>query len=332
MRLKKYFWFLIIPIFLVFTHSYAGNNNQVSSSVERDKKPYVVDVILPDGSKANEYKGVSSSTTPFFVARDLGASPESEDRLSAFPDIAMGMGGKITLYKAPNYTIFDGKRKIEAKSWTKTVQALLTEAHIPELGDDDKVTPPLASEIQSGATIKITRVAITHVTKVQEIEFQVVKKDDPNSDKGKVTVKQKGVKGSKSLTYEVRREDSGKGMMEVGRTLIKTEVIKTPTEEIQLVGTRPVITVRCKYNDTVLAAAMKYDYDPNKLCTLMMKESNGNPGSISGGGHKGLFQYTDGFWADASTKAGFKGADWNDPKAQIFTTAWALTHGYSGRW
>jgi len=39
-----------------------------------------------------------------------------------------------------------------------------------------------------------------------------------------------------------------------------------------------------------------------------------------------------GFWQWASAKAGYSGASIYDPTAQIFTTAWALTHGQAGRW
>jgi len=64
-----------------------------------------------------------------------------------------------------------------------------------------------------------------------------------------------------------------------------------------------------------------------------MKESGGGPDTgYPDSLYKGLFQYTDGFWEDASVKAGFNNASIYNGDAQIFTTAWALTHGLSGRW
>jgi hypothetical protein len=82
----------------------------------------------------------------------------------------------------------------------------------------------------------------------------------------------------------------------------------------------------------VIAAAQKYGTDANAICTLMMKESNGNPDSGAGSDYQGLFQYTDGFWSSASAKAGYSGASILDTTAQIYTTAWAFTHGERKRW
>ena len=54
----------------------------------------------------------------------------------------MGIGGKITVLRAPVYTIYDGKNKLELRSWQKTVGALFAEKNI-ELADEDKVNFPL---------------------------------------------------------------------------------------------------------------------------------------------------------------------------------------------
>jgi uncharacterized protein YabE (DUF348 family) len=290
-------------------------------------RPYQVVVYDAFGKKEKELNSVSSKTNPLSIATELGANPNISDRFKAFPDIDMGLGSQISMYRTPEIIIKDGKKTIPVRSWTDTVGDLMAEQRI-ELLADDKISPSLETTLTPNMEIKITRVAITFADKKQTIAFQTVKKDDDTLDKGKTRIAQAGISGEKILTYEVRREDG----TEVSRKLVKTTTSKEPTTEIIMIGTKPVITGWCKYNNLVLDASIKNGLDPDRLCMLMRRESNGNYDSISGGGHLGLFQYTEGFWADASAKAGYAGASWTDPKAQIYTTAWAVTHGYAGRW
>ena len=197
-----------------------------------------------------------------------------------------------------------------------------------EIGKDDRINFAADNALEPQMLLVIIRVAVTQVDEKSAVDFQIKKKDDKTLDEGKTRVEVAGVKGVRTKTYLVRREDGE----EVSRTLLKNEITTGPVDQVLIVGTKPVITVRCKYNDLVIEAATKYGLKANDLCIRMMKESNGNTGSVSGGGHLGLFQYTDGFWSSASAGAGFSGASWQDAKAQIFTTAWAWTHGLRGRW
>ena len=158
-----------------------------------------------------------------------------------------------------------------------------------------------------------------------------MKKADPDLDRGKIRVEQYGERGTKALTYELIRENG----VEISKTLLRTETTKEPVSKIEYYGTKPVITVRCKYNDTVLKASQKNGIDPDTVCNLMMKESLGNPyatGYWNEVHYYGLFQYNQGTWNNLSSKAGFAGYDIYDATAQIYTTAWALTHGYASRW
>jgi len=316
----------VIVFATVRSHSFAFNNS-ASLGTQNLSRPFVVEIIGTDGNISKELKGVSSNTDPFLVTQDLGAKPFPEDRFKAFPDIKMNIGSKITLYRAPVIKIKDGKRSKEVRSWQKTVGELFSEQKI-EIGKDDKVNFTLDTDLEDGMEIAITRVAITTVVEQEVIKYITLNKDDNTMDKGKTKVQQAGQNGSRDLSYRVVREDGD----EVSRKLIKTEKTKDPVIEIVLVGTRPVITVRCKFNDTVIAAAQKYSVDANALCALMMKESNGNPQSGEGTIYQGLYQYTDGFWASASSKAGYSGASIWDAKAQIFATAWAFSHGERKRW
>ncbi len=304
-----------------------GSLGQTHATPSKVERPYVIEIYSAEGNIEKTLSGVSSEGDPYLIAEKLGALPVRADKFIAFPEIRMNIGSKITLFRSPSFTLFDGKNKTEIRSWSKTVAQLLLEQNI-DLASEDKITPSLDSEIINGGQIRITRVAIAHADKLADIDFKLINKNDNTLDKGKTKIEQKGVKGQKKLTYEIRRENG----VEISRKLINTEIVLKAIDQITIVGTKPVITGWCKYNDMVLDASIKNGIDPDRVCALMRKESNGNVDSISGGGHLGLFQYTEGFWADASAKAGYAGASWDNAKAQIYTTAWALTHGYSGRW
>ncbi|MDO8444432.1 MAG: G5 domain-containing protein [bacterium] len=290
--------------------------------------PYIVEEIAPDGQEVRQYFGMTVDTDPFTISANLNAGPFPEDKFSVFPDIKMGIGGKITLYRAPEIFVLDGKKNLTLRSWTGTVSEFLAEQNI-ELGTDDKINFAVTTELENGMQLRIVRVALTTIAEKKNIDYTVTKKNDNTLNKGKTKIEQEGVAGIRTLTYLVRREDG----VEIARTLQKSEITTPPVTEIQIIGTKPVITGWCKYNDLVLDASIKNGLDPDKLCALMRKESNGHADSVGqGGAHMGLFQYDPGFWASASAKAGYSGASILDAKAQIYTTAWALMHGYSGRW
>lgn len=321
--------FLAFLIFL--TVKFAISDYQPESTAKI--YPYIIESTAP-GGQLSLYSGSSTHLMPEDIARDLNTVIYPEDHLKIFPGALMMMGGKISLTRAPEITINDwGKDKLY-RSFAPTVADLLVEKNI-DLGNDDKIFPALDAKIGQGSKIKITRVAVTEVSQNQPIDFKIVNKNDPNLDEGKTSIEQAGKKGVKKLTYRVTRENGA----EKSRVLIKTETTTQPIDQIVHTGTRPAISVPCRYNSTVIAAAIKYSYSANKICNLMMLESGGNPGTVSRDGiHYGLFQYTtggDGFggsWGDMSQRAGSGGSRWTDPTAQIMTTVWALTHGYASKW
>ena len=78
------------------------------------------------------------------------------------------------------------------------------------------------------------KVTEEEITIKEEIDFDIVKRDDPELDKGKTEVAQKGEKGTKKLIYKVTYEDGE----EILRELVSEEVTKEAKDEIILVGTK----------------------------------------------------------------------------------------------
>ena len=310
----------------MFVIYFSASAKEPERLVEHFAMPYQISEILPNGEQGNTYSGVSLKSEPFEIAAELKANPYPEDKFSTFPQYKDFVGRVITLYRAPSYIVYDQNKEITYRSFAQTVGQLLEEKKVI-LGEDDKINFSIDTELSLGMTIKITRVAKTKVIETEIIEHQIIKKDDPTIDKGKTKVKQAGVQGERKLTYEVTRENG----VEISKVLLSNEVVKESIDEILLIGTKPVITTACRFNDIVIEAANKYGVDPNSLCYRMMQESMGNPNS-DGSGYEGLFQYGENFWAQASGQAGFAGASIWDVRAQIFVTAWAWTHGYRSKW
>ncbi|HSX42229.1 MAG TPA: G5 domain-containing protein [Candidatus Saccharimonadales bacterium] len=272
----------------------------------------------------------SRATTVVAAFAQAGIAYHPQDQIQVFPaNIQDGLGGVIFDTQALPLTIVDGTKPYAAFTWAATVDGLLKEQNIT-LGDQDEISPALASTLHPKQTITIVRVAVTSVTQTSPVAFNVVKQDDPTLNKGLTKVKTPGKNGVLTSVYRDTRKDG----VTVSHVLQSQSVTTAPISEVDLIGTKPVITVPCAgYDNTVLSAAIANNVDPNLLCKGLIIESNGHAGSVGGGGtYYGLFQYTTSFWAQASAMCGFPGAAWNDGPTQIKVTACAIHKGYSSRW
>lgn len=282
----------------------------------------------PGGYTAELYQGSFLDTTQAAMLHRLGVMVAPEDKVYAFPDPALGVGSLVKVYRAPRMTIVDAGTAQQVRSWQTTVQGLLDEQQI-ELGNKDVVVPALDQPVAQDAQIKITRVAEVQITKDEVIAFSVKNVQSADLEKGKTQTTVAGVNGVKAVTYTVRRVD-GK---EVSRKISGSVVTKPPVSQVVTVGIGPKLAKAGPYMDVINAAAKKYLINGTALRCLMMKESGGGPNTgYPDASYKGLFQYSDGYWASASAVAGYAGASIYSAEAQIYATAYALTHGQTGRW
>lgn len=321
MHYRQRRWFPLFPALgfatLILVSSFLGFQTEGTEAALFDQ---------PVDSNCQRFQGSFLDNSAQAMLTRAGVVFALEDRISAFPDPALGIGAEVTWCPAPVYSIVDAGQTQTFRSWQPTVGGMLTEQRVELIGKDI-VDPPLDASISNGATITITRVAEADVVKSVAIDFQTKYQDDPTINQGVTSVKVAGKAGRKEITHHIVRHD-GKVVSDV---VTKTEVVLEPVTKLVIRGTKPVITVACRYKDEVLAAAMVHGIDPNSLCYRMMKESHGNPKADSGF-YKGLFQYDPNFWSSVSAKAGLAGASIWDAESQIKVTAWAWSHGYRGRW
>jgi len=310
---------LYASIFSNEVEAMAGNAGRV-------KGVSSVPIVVYDNGK--RITGVSEGTDEETILSDLGVVVYPEDKIYCFPDPELGLGTTFRIERATLVHIRDAERIKKVRTWQKTVSDLLQEQGI-ELSGKDKIEPSLDTYLNQNIEIKITRIGVKKEEKRESIPYSIVNRSDPNMYQGQSYVKQNGCDGEKLLVYK-KTYVNGKLMSKV---LIKEKIVKRPINKIVIYGIKPRVTVACRFTETVIAAAMRYGLNPNDLCRCMMLESQGNPYSVDGRGeHFGLFQYKRGTWNNFSQKAGFAGVNIFNPTAQIYTTAWAWSHGYRGRW
>jgi len=267
------------------------------------------------------------------MADGLNVKIYPEDQVQTFPDPSLGIGSKIIITRATVIYVTDAKKLTVYHTWKRTIRDLLKEKNIELLGQDSS-DPSLDTWIRYNMSLTITRVAEVDLTQTEPIDFQIIKKNTVDLEKGQTSVQTQGVKGEKEVIYTIKRIDGE----EASRTVKDTTITKQPVAEVLLIGIGPKLAKSGPYKDTINAAVesslnKNYSVNGTALMCLMIKESNGHADSINPDGpYYGLFQYEEGFWASISQAAGYSGASWSDSTAQIYSTVWALSRGYGGHW
>ena len=175
-------------------------------------------------------------TPPVSIPQAIAAAGVAyypEDKISVMPDPTLGLGSYITITRALPVTLIDGGHQYVTRTWATTVGGLVNEKNL-ELGQDDRISPPLDAPLTADTTITIIRVAKTNVVEKQVIPFQAIQQNDDTMWRGQTKVSQVGSNGQRTLTYLVVREDG----VQVSKTLT-TNVISTPVvNQITLIGTK----------------------------------------------------------------------------------------------
>lgn len=95
------------------------------------------------------------------------------------------------------------------------------------------------------------------VTERKEIPFAKRTVQDPSLPKGTTKVRTKGVKGVKTLTYEVTYTDG----VETDRKLVREVITKAPVTEVVAVGTKETATQKCDPNYAGACVPIASDVD-----------------------------------------------------------------------
>lgn len=126
---------------------------------------------------------------------------------------------------------------VDGEKQTITTRALsiadaLKEAGIA-VGENDRVSVPMSSEVVDGSEITIVRVEVRSVTVEEDQPFETVKENDATLAKGTEKVAREGSNGRVRNTYDVVYEDG----VEVGRELSLSVELTPKVDKLIKVGT-----------------------------------------------------------------------------------------------
>ena len=184
-----------------------------------------------DNSSKIELKTKKGTVREVLIANDIPFG--ADDRVEPGLDTKVNGGETINIYKAREITIIDGNTTTVRKTTYKKVEDILKELNIT-LGENDRVTPNLNSEVATVDTIKIVRDGKATEVKKEEIKFETKEvKDDSKYVDEKVT-KVEGKNGEKEVTYNVVREN-GK---EISREVVSEKVLTEAITKVVVVGTK----------------------------------------------------------------------------------------------
>ncbi|MBF0713157.1 G5 domain-containing protein [Gemella sp. GH3] len=171
------------------------------------------------------------------TVRDILSSQGIElgnyDRVEPSADTHITKGETIRVYKARDIVIKDGDKVETRKTTYKKVEDILKELEI-KLGENDKVTPDLTTEVGFVDTITITRVdKVQDVTK-ETIAFETVEEKDDSMYVGERAVVTSGKDGEKEIVKETVKENGNI----VSESVVSENVTVEPVKEVVKVGTK----------------------------------------------------------------------------------------------
>ena len=272
-----------------------------------------------DNSSKIELKTKKGTVREILIANDIPFG--ADDRVEPGLDTKVNGGETINIYKAHEVTIVDGDTTTVRKTTYKKVEDILKELNIT-LGENDRVTPNLNSEVATVDTIKIVRDGKATEVKKEEIKFETKEEKDDSKYVDEKVTKVEGKNGEKEVIYNVVREN-GK---EVSREVASEKVLTEATAKVVVVGTkqRPVAEqsyaapaqsysapggslVLANGNtagaDGVAAAqemARRTGVPASTWEHIIARESNGQVGARNASGASGLFQTMPG-WGSTAT-------------------------------
>lgn len=191
-------------------------------------------VTVVDGN--HRIKIMSPYQTPKQIAQHAKVEVQDEDEmdLSLGQDItSRSIGLQLTIDRATPFTFVLYGKKIVEYTQASTVGEMLAQKDIA-LGDSDVLSLPESTAITAGMTIELWRNGVQTITEEEEIAFEIEQIKDADRPVGYKDIKTPGVKGERTVSYEVEMKN-GK---EISRKEIQSVVVKEPKKQVEVIGTK----------------------------------------------------------------------------------------------
>lgn len=235
-------------------------------------------VVVVDG--ALRQKVMTPYQTAEKIAEDAGIDLHDEDTTKLAPSeniVTDGAGLQMIIERATPFALVLYGQKTQAYTQKATVGEMLAEKKIT-LGADDTLSVPENTSMTAGMSVEIWRNGKQTATEEKEIPFETEKIQDADREVGYKQVKTPGVKGKKTVTYEIEMKN-GK---EVSRKEIQSVVLEQAKKQVEIVGSKPV------FSGSFAQA----------LAKLRACESGGNYANKKNPLYRGAYQYSYSTWAN----------------------------------
>lgn len=264
------------------------------------------------------------------LLRSVGIDVGTGDRLSVALDRPLVAGLRIELDRGVPVTVVDGGTPVALRAQPGTVSAFLDRSGIA-VGPNDRLEVAADGPVVAGAIIGIQRVTEASVVETIPVAAPVQTIAEPDQFTGWRWVSVAGASGESKVTFLVQRVNG----VEIGRTIVATEVLTAPVAQVVHLGTkiRPAPPAPAEIEAIIRAAAAKYGADAEQLLRVAYCESRYDPLAYNGIlGASGLFQIIPGTWRANSAAAGYGGASVFDPVANANVAAFMFANRQAGQW
>lgn len=235
-------------------------------------------VMIVDGMKREQV--LSPYSSPKDIAKHAGLKLHDEDALTLTQSenvLADGVGSKLVIDRATPVTLVLYGKRTTVYTHTATVGDLLKEKAVT-LAVDDTLSVPQTMPITEGMTVEIWRNGVQTVNEDQVVDYETEQIQDGDQPVGYKQVRTPGVKGKKTVTYEVTMKNG----QEVARKEIQSIVTQQSQKEVVVVGAKIDSTANGGF-----AGAL-----------ARLRACEGSYTSNTGNGYYGAYQYDIGTWAN----------------------------------
>lgn len=186
-------------------------------------------VVVYDGD--TKMYGLSAALTPRSIAEQAGAQLYAEDLVTAEPSNDFlkdgSIGTKVVVDRAVPATLNLYGSKLDVRTHARTVGDLLKEKNV-KLASGDTVTPDSTTTLTDTTQVFVTRFGTQVITTQEDIPAPTQTVQDNSLSFGTTAVRQAGISGKKSVTYQVELKNG----VEVSRKLIQEVTIQAPVTQI----------------------------------------------------------------------------------------------------
>lgn len=205
-----------------------------SSMVINVRRARPVTLVDDDGRRS---RVVTAETDPAKIASQAGMTLKSRDTTTTQPIsqfiAAGGIGEEIQVTRARTVNARVYGQSVTLRTQKKTVGEMLREAGVT-LKTSDTISVPLDTIITDGMSLEIWRNGIQTITQEEEVPFETQTIEDSTKKLGYSEVRTAGVKGKKSVIYQVNMQNG----IEVSRSEVSEVVTMAPVAEVIVKGTK----------------------------------------------------------------------------------------------